>query len=545
MIKKIYFLATLVIAGLLLSSAAGMSITSNEKIVKDNEIEQFSGKEMFELKNSRTYNKLEQKEVPDNIFSTLDNDEDILVVDSTGDDYTPSVAASGYKAMAIVDGYYEDEEYQTIGLKWTIDEGETWLPEGFIWSWISEDNEFQYPKISSGGIGTTAGAVALSTDQHSNSFLFFIEIFDYNEDEVVADAITFISESSGDVALYADVAGIGGSFAPNDICTGIFSFADSDGEWGLFYNDGADDYTFIGYTDPQPYDIEDMASDIDMVKGKFYNAYQVTNDPDDGDFLEIQWCKVDGTNEWWQNSWGSKKLKDEFGSNLDFKINDKIGALVYETEFGEIKCAFASNGVSFKPYYVADGTSPSVDIDGEEVKIVFISNNDLYYTISEDGENWSEPELINDEQGTVVDGFHATSIDGGFALWSDERDDSKDIYFESIGGVVKRPVIIVGQIEGGMGSVTATIENIGNGDGSNIKANMKVTGGILGRIDKSIDDLIIPVIIAGGSYDIEIGGIFGLGAINVVVTSELEEQFDEKDVSGRIFIISITIEDEE
>jgi hypothetical protein len=86
------------------------------------------------------------------------------------------------------------------------------------------------------------------------------------------------------------------------------------------------------------------------------------------------------------------------------------------------------------------------------------------------------------------------------------------------------------EVTGGLG-VTVTITNSGLGDAIGVPWEITVKGGILGRIDKTVNGTIdIPV---GGSKTVETGMLFGLGPITI--TAKVADV--EQTATGKQFII--------
>ena len=93
-------------------------------------------------------------------------------------------------------------------------------------------------------------------------------------------------------------------------------------------------------------------------------------------------------------------------------------------------------------------------------------------------------------------------INAGGIVWTDNRNGDKDIYYQSL------PVAVVGvgAISGGMG-VTATVDNTGSMDASNVDWTISFDGGVFVGNEKT-GTVTVP---AGGEATVKTGFIFGVG----------------------------------
>ena len=84
------------------------------------------------------------------------------------------------------------------------------------------------------------------------------------------------------------------------------------------------------------------------------------------------------------------------------------------------------------------------------------------------------------------------------------------------------PILEITGITGGIGA-KATIGNSGAAPATNVVWTIKVTGGILGRIDVTGTDTIASIAIGGEDSSAKTKMILGLGAITVQVTATCDE----------------------
>ncbi|GAH60117.1 unnamed protein product, partial [marine sediment metagenome] len=177
----------------------------------------------------------------------------------------------------------------------------------------------------------------------------------------------------------------------------------------------------------------------------------------------------------------------------------------------------------------------------------YIRDGDIYVSISADGgQTWTETvDPINDEPGTVVDQYCSAGMDGHYIAWTDARNNPTEIYFDTTTTVSPPPplpILEITEIKGGLG-VSATTKNIGDIAATDVAWSITVTGGLLGRINKTVEDTIASLAVGEESV-LETGIFFGLGKIAIEVTVTCDEgASDEETVNGMHIIIftSITI----
>lgn len=201
----------------------------------------------------------------------------------------------------------------------------------------------------------------------------------------------------------------------------------------------------------------------------------------------------------------------------DVSVSGKKAYVAYMSDENgnqDIYVASSTTGSFWNRYQVTDSLEdemyPVISADGSDITVLFMKNNNIFVTSSEDsGKTWSNPEQVNDESNSVVLEFQNSAIKGNYGFWTDNRNENNDIYFESVGSA---PILIIDSITGGIG-VNAIVKNTGTGDAIDVAYTMSATGGILGFINTEITDTI--TIPAGGEETISLPMIFGIGPISI------------------------------
>ncbi len=233
-------------------------------------------------------------------------------------------------------------------------------------------------------------------------------------------------------------------------------------------------------------------------------------------------------------------------------IDDKIIILSQTDEAGtqDIVCYYSDDaGDSFSKSFVADDTEtdelyPTIHSYGDYATATFIADNNLYVSYTEDGgANWSTPEQVNDNDGSVTDEFRYTdNTAGGQVIWTDDQAGNLDLYVDNVGGQPPTPALELGNVAGGFGKVSATITNVGDAPAPNVDWTITVTGGIIGRINKETNGTITSIDVGGEESIATDGIIFGLGKLTILYTAscpEAEPTTVELEATGTLFIVFI------
>ena len=187
--------------------------------------------------------------------------------------------------------------------------------------------------------------------------------------------------------------------------------------------------------------------DIDRTAEIIYYAFEWDNGADQDVILlssELEFVGQVEPEGWGDGMGEGRKYAVEGSANT---INPAIAAennyvyLVLQTDVGgnqDIVCYYSSDaGDTYQMSVIADSGSdeanPSIYATGEKAYCVFTKDNDLYLAETEDGgQTWTiSDETVNDEEGSVVEQYKTADIYGPSIVWTDEREDDGDVFFDT------------------------------------------------------------------------------------------------------------------
>ena len=178
---------------------------------------------------------------------------------------------------------------------------------------------------------------------------------------------------------------------------------------------------------------------------------------------------------------------------------------------------------SFVASEVDDEMYPDVRHVQDEIFLcTFVKGGKLYKSMTENGgETWSTPEEVDD---SVVEEYKTSDLSeyAMKALYEFDNGNDIDIYISDIGEGPILPELTI-EIKSGFGlGASATVENTGDAEATNVEWTMTVTGGILGMINKTKTGNETSLIV-GADFKISSGILLGFGPIVVTVTAECDE----------------------
>ena len=157
---------------------------------------------------------------------------------------------------------------------------------------------------------------------------------------------------------------------------------------------------------------------------------------------------------------------------------------------------------------------PSITASGEKAICTFIQSGDIYFSTTEDGgTTWSNPIKINNQETSVVEIRDSADVTGPYVVWSDNRDNNTNVYYDTI----PAPVISIEGISGGLG-VSVTISNTGTAEATDVPWSISIDGGLIfiGNESEGTIDSLPPETSATVTSDF----IFGIGRVEILVTTE-------------------------
>ena len=451
--------------------------------------------------------------------TSLATDIPVMVFGDDIDAENPSLMTDGAENIVIGAETWEGIT-ANIELRYSNDGGDTWLPEDGTFAWnlpdigiIPEMPEIDYAG-NNGGFGSYLPVDPLSLPTID---------FDIISDPEAGEGWTLDTWTTDDNMVdidSVDVGGINSQFSPDPYAKGIVLYT-GDGTDGttnvlhLGWQEGTDTlrglWTGSGDLD---YEWEKTRTDNDLSTGMHYEAFVVIdNSGTDPEGVEIDWCTLDGTGDWWEGEWYYTLIP--YADNPDISACGGNCFCVYELDDG-IECTYSNdNGESFQSVIITtDGQNPRISVASGNVVCCYTRNGDVYTVISEDnGESWEETR-INDVSGSVVEQPHCAQVSGIYSAWTDNRDGVNGIYLDKAS--IDMPIIEIGTISGGMG-ISAEIKNTGSADANDVSYSISATGGILGKINKADSGTI--TVTNGGQEIISLPMIIGLGKVSITVTA--------------------------
>lgn len=489
---------------------------------------------------------------------------DIQVTDHPEYDGNPGLAIDDENTMAVMYEYGASALEQDIYVATSIDGGQAW--EGQVGIDVDGNIE-KYPAIDYAGVinGKRAFYGTFLSEANDGGDTYLLEIpdildtanwvlwsapfsgngfHDFSSCDIVADN-KLIGQGTGYhfVAYIASFDNIPGY--PNCIQVPLYLITSGDSFWifWFYYNNSAN-----------------VKVDLDKSKEYVYLTFECQNGTNQDVILlssEYQYVgRTEGDGGWGDGHGEGRKFQVRGPANTTNPVIAAEGGYVYlitQTDIAgnqDIVCYYSQdNGGNYSMNVIAntsaDEVYPAIYAYGKIAICTFMKNNSLYSAITQDGGiTWAiQPTAINDIDGKITTQYHGADIYGGRfgadAVWTDNRSGNNDVYFDEVLHI-EYPHIVIKNITGGLKGVTATITNDGEAAAHNVTWQLKVTGGILDRINKNITDKALALnvnddILANTKM------IVGLGTIIIAVTVTCDEGVtDSKTADGtQLFFFTI------
>jgi hypothetical protein len=429
--------------------------------------------------------------------------------------YTPTVASD---TSNVALGFQDD---QTVWFTGSTDGGITW-PENAIGYQIEEIPEF--PDVDSCGDGRFLGGMVPNYLDNDGSALYKWEITDVSDFDTPGYSLLYwtwndVGEGYTD---FVDVAA--GAYTSPDADENLWAFGahsmqgdhGGEGPEPMFsYQSNEAGSGWIYHWGGEINGGESTSTDIDP---EDLHCYVVWNyyDDDLGQYdilLDVFDFSV------WEE-FGNSQIHPEVGGWLlstngnDEKIdisaqNDNI--IIVSENDGQILAYYNDDGFNSGEIGVAvideSGEAPRiVHTDDNTATCVFVRNGDVYSCSTDDGGiTWTNPS----SQSGSEDAIYADVAGLGFSY---EADDT--VYYGI--GSAEFPIIGIGEVSGGIG-VTVEITNTGTGDAIDLPVTVQASGGMLGMIDKQVDETI--TVTAEGSATVSLPMIIGFGQVVIEVNA--------------------------
>ncbi|KAA0002833.1 MAG: hypothetical protein FE048_02950 [Thermoplasmata archaeon] len=443
--------------------------------------------------------------------------------DNLQDDYQPAIAIDANGNIFVAWTYYIDQFESNIAMTYSIDGGETWAE---VRMWDIEGIE-SYPDLCfMQSTGVIWGVFShLSVEMDTMGFFMIPDV----EDPTTWEAHRWLFDDDEDVTAtcvgyFRDVSLQG--------CISHMTYAGYDIEGCLT----------LGLCEPPDYNSLHHFWDAQTGKCRTAPAFHYSIGGTDNyahiaaDWLndttnkyQVVWKKVDPTlpdgepdkdieyTQWQEYIPGGDY--DQMCPDIATSGNNVyIAYMANNNVFGDwdIYCYYSNDeGETWQesPIIVSSPGNqqyPAIATDGTNVYCLYVEDGDVYFTMSRDGAvTWEDPKKINDQDGSVAEEWRNVALAGGSILWTDNRNDNQDIFFDVAYGA---PIFAITKISGGFG-VTAQIKNLGTVNAENVEWSITFDGPVFIGKEKS-GTIDIP---AGGEATIKSGFIFGIGPATVTV----------------------------
>ena len=457
----------------------------------------------------------------------------IQVTDNPEDEFSPAIGVDLDETFLLAYTFKEDIFTTYIPWRFSIDNGETWSDP---LAYDIEGGE-GYPALDYSGSGKKFCGTLQDPINSDGSLQYLFRCDDVTDPETYS--LTYWDWAASYPYRDRRIPDIGGYvleevpwFYGIMACAGtrdvrvdmpIFNYMNYEDEnsgWSSYWDE------FQG--------CQNVAVEVDQTNGYFYAVFDYLNETKgDWDLLLLHGdCHNDGEGH---PIWFDAQLIGGIETNRYPSVaahSDIVMIVAQQDELipgkQDIVCYYSSDaGNNWDMSIVAadpaeDELYPSIVSYGISATCTFTIDGNLYVSHTVDGgATWTEPEKINDQVDTVESGYRNADITaGGNVVWTDNRNENLDIYFDNI-GLPPTSMIGIESISGGFG-VKATVTNIGTMDATDVGWTIDLEGGLV-IIGRHSEDTI-PTLAAGGETTIKSGLVLGFGRVDITVTADGAEE---------------------
>lgn len=204
---------------------------------------------------------------------------------------------------------------------------------------------------------------------------------------------------------------------------------------------------------------------------------------------------------------------------------------------GSVKALYSTDqGSNWQTANIGSGNQANIAEANGVFYCVYTNDNNLYLSSSEDnGATWSSGVQVNDVDGTVVDEFGYFDIHKGGIVWTDDRGDDWDVYYQPL-ETGPAPALVIEDVAGGLG-FSANIKNIGDADATNVQWTISTEGTVFVGAEASGT---IGSIAPGGSASIS-AFLIGFGDVDISASAICDEGAGASaSASGKLLLFFLT-----
>jgi hypothetical protein len=369
---------------------------------------------------------------------------DIPAATEVGDEHTPSIVKDNAGNLWLFYVLEEDVLESNIYIRKSSDNGATWPSEDV---WYLNSPGLQVDPVATIDANGMLWVAFIDEDQDIVGFLqgqdpsvdplswewYQFDQTDDNLHHQLGSIATYLSDGTV-VAAWCYIVNI--VYPPYSVDEAATVEHNGDaGQWTFTW-----DSTWQG----KPASYPSIGASDDL----FFLAFEYTDNVTSKEIINVRWGDAsieEGYDmEVWKDVWGMFETGDTYNSQKPSIAGSGSNVvLVYQSdEVGnqDIMCSYSNNdGQSWTHNVVVVNTgeneeNPRVCISGSSVYCLYTKAGNLYMITSENGgQTWEESVQINDVAGSVVNQWRTADIIPENIVWTDNRGDDFDIYYEGFG----------------------------------------------------------------------------------------------------------------